>query len=286
MIKLALIGHPLSHSLSKVIHEAALRDLHIIGTYDLLDTEPENLINQVKYLKSQNYLGFNVTIPHKVPISLFLDKVDNNADIALCANTVKIDSDKNFYGYNTDIYGFQAALDSKNKTNLHDKKAAIIGAGGAARAVLISLGQLGYRNIDIYVRNIINASKMVNQIRSHFKDISFNLIQIENMNNLNDVQLLVNCTPVGMRNNSMDISPVKFNILSTLPKNSIVYDLIYNPYKTVLLKEAQNLGLKTINGLDMLIYQAQKAFEIWTGEIPDFKIMKIAALESMLENNI
>lgn len=286
MIKLALIGHPLSHSLSKVIHEAAMRDLHIIGTYDLLDTEPENLINQVKYLKSQNYLGFNVTIPHKVPISLFLDKVDNNADIALCANTVKIDSDKNFYGYNTDIYGFQAALDSKNKTNLHDKKAAIIGAGGAARAVLISLGQLGYRNIDIYVRNIINASKMVNQIRSHFKDISFNLIQIENMNTLNDVQLLVNCTPVGMRNNSMDISPVKFNILSSLPKNSIVYDLIYNPYKTVLLKEAQNLGLKTINGLDMLIYQAQKAFEIWTGEIPDFKIMKIAALESMLENNI
>ncbi len=286
MIKLALIGHPLSHSLSKVIHEAAMRDLHIIGTYDLLDTEPENLINQVKYLKSQNYLGFNVTIPHKVPISLFLDKVDNNADIALCANTVKIDSDKNFYGYNTDIYGFQAALDSKNKTNLHDKKAAIIGAGGAARAVLISLGQLGYRNIDIYVRNIINASKMVNQIRSHFKDISFNLIQIENMNTLNDVQLLVNCTPVGMRNNSMDISPVKFNILSSLPKNSIVYDLIYNPYKTVLLKEAQNLGLKTINGLDMLIYQAQKAFEIWTGKIPDFKIMKIAALESMLENNI
>lgn len=218
MIKLALIGHPLSHSLSKVIHEAAMRDLHIIGTYDLLDTEPENLINQVKYLKSQNYLGFNVTIPHKVPISLFLDKVDNNADIALCANTVKIDSDKNFYGYNTDIYGFQAALDSKIKTNLHDKKAAIIGAGGAARAVLISLGQLGYRNIDIYVRNIINASKMVNQIRSNFKNISFNLIQIENMNNLNDVQLLVNCTPVGMRNNSMDISPVKFNILSTLPK--------------------------------------------------------------------
>ena len=102
MIKLALIGHPLSHSLSKVIHEAAMRDLHIIGTYDLLDTEPENLINQVKYLKSQNYLGFNVTIPHKVPISLFLDKVDNNADIALCANTVKIDSDKNFYVTNFD----------------------------------------------------------------------------------------------------------------------------------------------------------------------------------------
>ncbi len=258
MYKLGLIGYPLGHSMSAVIQQAGFKSIGETGSYDILETPPNELIDRVKFLKVNNYDGFNVTIPLKVPISLFLDEIDETANIAGCANTVKIMPDKSFKGYNTDIYGFRAAI--PNSSRLVGKTAGIIGTGGASRAATVGLIQAGIKVVNYYSRNIY---------------------QLQNIRNLSDISILVNCTPVGMRGNSMDMMPITRLSLEELPKDALVYDVIYNPMKTLLLKEAESLGLETVSGLDMLIYQGAKALEIWTGKMPDVQTMKIAALEEL-----
>lgn len=279
MYKLGLIGYPLGHSMSAVIQQAGFKSIGETGSYDILETPPNELIDRVKFLKVNNYDGFNVTIPLKVPISLFLDEIDETANIAGCANTVKIMPDKSFKGYNTDIYGFRTAI--PNSSRLVGKTAGIIGTGGASRAATVGLIQAGIKVVNYYSRNIINSSAMINSMRNSFPEITFNNYQLQNIRNLSDISILVNCTPVGMRGNSMDMMPITRLSLEELPKDALVYDVIYNPMKTLLLKEAENIGLETVSGLDMLIYQGAKALEIWTGKMPDVQTMKIAALEEL-----
>lgn len=279
--KLALIGYPLSHSLSSVIHNAALKDLGLEGTYEILETEPEKLIDRIKYLKTNNYTGFNVTIPHKVPITLFIDHVDALSDMAGSVNTVKIMPDKSFYGYNTDIYGFQRAMPDELQRQMQGKSAAIIGTGGASRACALVLANLGVSRIDFFTRNLINSSQTVNFLREKFPAITINLLQVQSMTDLSEYKMLVNATPIGMRGKAMDLCPVTENILKTLKPDATVYDIIYNPINTILIETAKKNGYATINGLEMFIYQAQKAFEIWTGKIPNINVMKIAVLEHL-----
>lgn len=281
MTKLGLIGYPLSHSMSAVIQEAALKSVGLEGSYEILETEPEDLVDRVKFLKSRGYEGFNVTIPLKVPITLFLDQVDNISNMAGCANTVKIMPNKSLFGYNTDVFGFSEAIPVEFKQKLKNSKVAILGNGGAARAAAVALAQLGVQQIDFYVRNIINASNMVNIVRENFPEVIINSKQIQHITDLSQYKMLVNTTPIGMRGKAMGLSPIEETTIKTMQKDSIVYDIVYNPIKTALLEMAQNNNLETINGLDMLIFQAAKAFEIWTGKKPDTCKMKIAALESL-----
>ncbi len=279
MYKLGLIGYPLGHSLSAVIQKAGFESIGEDGTYEIMETPPDTLIERIKFLRINNYNGFNVTIPLKVPISLFLNEFDETANLAGCANTVKILPDKSFKGYNTDIYGFWAAL-PKN-ADLNGKKAGILGTGGASRAATVGLIQAGIKEINYFSRNIINASEMINSMRHSFPEIKFNSYQIQMIKDLSELAILVNCTPIGMRGNSMDQMPISILDLEKLDKSAIVYDVIYNPTKTLLLQNAEKLGLKTVNGLDMLIYQGAKALEIWTDKKPDTQTMKIAALEAL-----
>ena len=279
MYKLGLIGYPLGHSISAAIQKAGFESIGESGTYEILETPPDLLIDRVKYLKVNDYNGFNVTIPLKVPISLFLDEIDETANIAGCANTVKIMPDRSFKGFNTDIYGFWAAL--PKGIDLNGKTAGIIGTGGASRAATVGLIQAGIKEINYYSRNIINSSQMINSMRDLFPEITFNSYQIQMIRDLSDLAILVNCTPVGMRGNSMDQSPVSKFDIEKMNKDSIVYDVIYNPTKTLLLQYAEECGLNTVNGLDMLIYQGAKALEIWTGKQPDVQTMKIAALQAL-----
>ena len=279
--KLGLIGHNLSHSISAIIQKAGLKSLGLDGTYEVLETPPEDLISRIKFLKGNNYDGFNVTIPLKVPMGLFLDKVDKYADIAGCVNTVKILPDRTFHGFNTDVYGFQNAMPITIQKTLKGSVVSILGTGGAARAAAVGLIDLGVKEIDFYSRNIINSSTMVNYLRKKFTDVTFKLYQIEQTQNLQETVLLVNTTPIGMRGNSMDQMPIGIQALKDLNPKAVVYDVIYNPTKTLLLKKATEYGHETINGLDMLIHQAAKALEIWTGKLPDVDKMKIAALESL-----
>lgn len=279
MNKFGLIGYPLGHSLSAVIHKAGFESLGINATYDILETPPEDLVDRVKFLKRENYTGFNVTIPLKLPISLFVQEVDKYADIAGAVNTVKINSDKTFSAFNTDATGFKKAIPSD--INLAGKKAAILGTGGASRAAVLGLSDLGISEIGVYTRNIPNAMDYMAYMRRKFPQITFTSYQIDAVRDLSKYDILVNTTPIGMQGVSADMTPVEENILKTLPDWAVVYDVIYNPKKTILLKNAEKLGYRTINGLDMLVYQAIAAQEIWFGRTPDFNAMKIAALENL-----
>lgn len=279
--KLGLIGYHLSHSISPMIHKAGLESLGIEGSYEILETDPEDLISRIKFLKSNDYSGFNVTIPLKVPMALFLDHVDKSADVSGCINTIKIRQDKTFHGFNTDIYGFQKAIPESIQQELKGANVSILGTGGASRAAAVGLVELGVKQINFYSRNIINSSNMVNYLRETFPDVTFKLYQNSSTGELFNSAMIINTTPIGMKGNSADQIPLKLEIINGLNKDTVIYDIIYNPTKTLLLQTAEKYGLKTLNGLDMLIHQAAKAQEIWTGKLPDFNKMKIAALESL-----
>lgn len=275
--KFGLIGYPLGHSLSKVIHEAGFKSLGINATYDILETPPDNLVDRIKWLKGNGYKGFNVTIPLKLPISLFVNEVDNYADLARAVNTVYVEADKSLKAYNTDVIGFRRAI--PKDIDLRGKKVAILGTGGAAHAACIALTECGVQEIAFFTRNIPNSIDLMNYVRRKFPSINFNVYQIENIRNLGEYAMLVNTTPIGMLGKAGDMMPVEMYALESLNRDAVVYDVIYNPKKTVLIRAAEKLNLRTITGLDMFIYQAVAAQEIWFGNSPDWKDMKIAALE-------
>ena len=283
MYKLGLIGYPLSHSMSKVIQEAALKSLNLDGSYELMETEQEDLVSRIKEIRNNNFNGFNITIPLKVPVMLFLSGVDNVANVAGSVNTVKIMDDYSLYGYNIDVYGFVEAIPENFRKEIEGSEVAVLGNGGAARAVAVGLCILKAKKINFFARNIINASDMANMIRANFKNVEMNCYQIESLKDLSPYKMLVNTTPIGMRGKAMGLSPVEERVIKTMDRNAVVYDIVYNPLKTELIKYAKRNGIKTIQGLDMLIYQGAKAFEIWTGKKPDTKLMKIAALEEMVD---
>ena len=279
MFKLGIIGYPLGHSISAVIQKAGLKSIGLEGSYDVMETPPEDLINRIKFIKTNGYNGFNVTIPLKVPMSLFLDDIDDYANIAGCVNTVKVGDDKSFFGYNTDIYGFKKAI--PETINLAGKNASILGTGGASRAAVVGLAEKGVKEIDFYTRNIINSRQTLEYVRAKFPEINFNVYQIQNIRSLEGTSIVVNATPIGMKGFMADQMPLEKTDLDKLNPETLIYDIVYNPVKTVLIQEAQKRWLQTVGGLDMLIYQAERAIEIWTGKSPDTKLMKIAALEAL-----
>lgn len=279
MYKLGIIGYPLGHSLSAVIQKSAFESMNVDATYEILETPPENLIDRIKFLKRNDFNGFNVTIPLKVPVSLFVNEIDDDANIAGCVNTVKIVENKEFHGYNTDIYGFVSAI--PKDVELSGRSAAILGTGGASRAAAVGLVKKGVKEIDLYTRNIINSQNAINYLRNQFPTIKFEAKQIQNIRDISKYAIVVNATPIGMRGFAMDESPLEFGVIKTAKPDTIVYDIVYNPIKTLLLQYAEKCGLRTVEGLDMLIYQAEKAINIWTNLSPDVKTMKIAALRAL-----
>lgn len=278
MRKFAILGYPIGHTISPQIHKAGFESLDIDATYEVLETAPENLIDRIKFLKTNGYSGVNVTIPLKVKIAMFVDSVDKNADLAGAINTIKIDPDQSMSGFNTDITGFKSALSS---TDLTGKEVTILGTGGASRAVTVACIELGVKKINFYTRNIPNALDFVKFFRNLAPNVEFTLNQNEMLKNLSATKLLVNATPIGMKGHSADATPVNKQVLTTLSKDAIVYDIVYNPTETVLLKEAEKLGLKTISGLDMLVAQAVEAQRIWFGMTPDFEKMKRAGEKAL-----
>lgn len=277
--KYCLIGYPLGHSLSTFVHDAGFKSLGLNCSYELLETPPEKLVERIKYLKYNNFAGFNVTIPLKLPVTMFLDEIDISADLIGAVNTVVINNDLTLKGYNTDVLGFRNAIGQD--VTLAGKTIGVLGTGGAARAAITAFAQEQVKQIKIYTRNVPNSVELLTYLRQKFPLIEFNAFQIEYIRDLSDIDILVNTTPIGMQGRAADLTPVEENELKTLPQNAIVYDVIYNPRKTLLLKLAQKNGYKTINGVDMFIHQALAAEQIWTGKTPDFKDMKIAALENL-----
>lgn len=278
--KFALIGYPLEHSMSEYIHLAGFKSVGINATYEIMPTPPEELSDRIKYLRSNGYNGFNVTIPLKLPVSLFLDEIDPSAGIVNAINTVVIDPNTNVLrGYNTDVKGFISAIPSD--FSLYNKTVAILGTGGAARAAITALAQKQVKEFRIYTRNIANSLELIDYLRKTFPNITFNSYQIDKFKDFSGVNILVNATPIGMSGSAVGYSPAEEDELRTLPSDALIYDVVYNPKKTNLIRLAEKLNLRHINGVDMLVWQAFEAQKIWTGRTPDFKDMKIALLENL-----
>lgn len=277
MIKLAITGYPLAHSLSPAIHRAALADVGLEGDYVLLEAPPEELEEKVNHLKENGFRGFNVTIPHKVAVMNFLDEIDPFAQQVGAVNTVVISPDRKLSGYNTDVYGFTQAIPEDIRTNLQGRKAAVIGSGGAARAVIAGLTDIGVSEITIHARSVEKAQELADNC--HKSGIcSPNVAELAENADLSDVAIVVNTTPVGMQGKFEGVSPLAVQSLASLPPNALVYDIVYKPAETKLLELAKKRGLAVLNGLDMLVLQGAKGFELWTGKPAPVDVMKQALL--------
>ena len=278
--KFGIIGYPLGHSISPIIQKAAFDQLGIDAVYDVMETSPEDLIDRLKYIKANDYNGFNVTIPLKIPVSFFVNQTDNYAKIAGCINTIKVEGEKKeLHGFNTDIYGFKAAI--PKEVDLNGKTACILGTGGASRAATTGLIEKGITKIHYYTRNIINTESTLEFMREKFPNVKFESHQIQNVTTMPETAIVVNATPIGMKGFAANEQPLSDWAIKSLDKSALVYDIVYNPLTTQFLKSAQKQGLRIVEGLDMLLYQAQHAINIWTGLAPDIRDMKIAALRNL-----
>ncbi|MFA6320407.1 MAG: shikimate dehydrogenase [Candidatus Omnitrophota bacterium] len=277
--KYGLIGHPVKHSLSPAMQNAAFGALGINAEYFLYDVEPEKLEGFLKDARSGNISGFNVTVPHKIKTKEYLERkglLDENARRLGAVNTIKICEDGKLCGYNTDGPGFYRSLVEDLKFEPEGKDIFVLGAGGAAHAVIMYLGN-GPKNIFVFD---IDKAK-TDDLQEHYKRyFDGNRLTIVNSNNFKDKlkisSLLINTTPVGMKES--DPSPVDTSLLHY---GLYVYDLVYNRPATELVKKATSLKLHATTGLGMLLYQGAIAFEIWTGAKAPVAVMKKALKEAL-----
>ncbi len=278
-IQLGLIGYPLTHSHSPLIHEKALDSLGLMGKYELFEISntPEGkntFLNLLVKLKSGEIQGLNITIPHKQNVLEFLDQLSPSAEAIGAVNTIYIKNNK-LYGDNTDAPGFLVSLKSSQLIQENKPKNSIVfGAGGSARAVVYALAKDGW-NINLASRRIEQAQELRNSLSLSIPNTtSISIIKLSKgsiENHMEKCQLLVNTTPVGMYP-KIEKSPWPSGL--DFPPQLNVYDLIYNPKKTLLCKNAETAGARTCGGLGMLIEQAALSFEIWTGKSPDRLILR------------
>ena len=273
---LGVMGWPVEHSLSPVMQNAALERAGMDYAYIALPVPPEHLEKAVEGLKVVGFCGWNVTIPHKTAIMNFMDEVDSSARMIGAVNTV-VNKDGRLKGFNTDAAGFLRGLEHSN-FKADGKNAVLLGAGGAARAVIWGLCQAGVSKIVIGVRNPGKAEPLAKVFRDYTDLYVFDWGTDEFRDALKGAELLVNTTPLGMEPKVDGMPPVE---LELLPKGTLVYDIIYTPSETRLLREAKRLGFSVVNGEYMLAGQGAEAFRMWTGKAPDESLMRRALREAL-----
>ncbi len=273
-----LIGDPVEHTMSPVMHNAAFNKMGLDYLYVPFRVKKEELGKAVEGMKALNIKGLNVTIPHKVTIIPFLDKLDRLAERIGAVNTI-VNNDGILTGYNTDATGFLQALLEKG-IELKGKNVVILGAGGASRAVSFALAEKGAHLVILNrLLELDWAEELADRISRIFeREVKALELNTENLiSALREANILVNATSVGMTPNIDDISVTP----ELLKPNLIVFDIVYNPIKTRLLREAEAAGAKTISGLDMLVWQGALAFEKWTGLKAPVELMKEAAIKEL-----
>jgi len=274
-----IFGHPVKHSFSPLMHNAAFQKLNLNCVYMAFDILPENLSAAVTSIRQLNIKGINVTIPHKQDIMNCLDEISDEAKYTGAVNTVK-NKDGKLFGHNTDVGGFLKDIEIElGIRNYNDLSACLIGAGGAARAVLSGLCMSGTKKIFIINRTISKASELANYFSKRFNNIEFKTVGLKDNSEikkcLENSNLLINSSSAGMKGHDPLNVPV-----GSLPKSSYVYDLVYNPKETELVKQAKSLGHRSASGLGMLLYQGAESFEYWTNKKAPIDVMKKA-----LKNN-
>jgi shikimate dehydrogenase len=278
MIRLGLIGYPVSHSLSPVIQMAALHSCGLEGDYSLFPVHPEDkrgLKDLLDRVRTGELQGLNVTIPHKQNVIEFLEELTPTAKVIGAVNAIYT-RDHQLIGENTDAPGFLSDLKKFLTTKTQsdgDSRALLLGAGGSARAVLYALLNDGWE-ITIAARRTEQAQQLMNSFSSpkvHITDLAFANID------LSKISLIVNTTPMGMTPN-IHGSPWPENV--PFPAGAAIYDLVYNPRETKLVRDAHGRGQLATTGLGMLIEQATLAFELWTGHKPSREMMLEAVSET------
>jgi len=271
---LGIIGHPVGHSLSPVMQNAALAACRLNYVYVAFNVHPDNLEESILGLRSLGVAGFNVTIPHKSSIIPYLDGLDVSAQSACAVNTVK-NVDGRLIGFNTDGDGLVRSLAEDLDFLPGDGDIVVIGAGGAARGAVASLCRAGASRVIIFNRTPARALELVESfsLMSCTTEILIAADSSELKAYMKNASLLINTTSVGM---NQDVLP--FVDLADLSNNGRIYDMVYAPSVTPLLHQASKIGLRAANGLGMLAGQGELAFQIWTGILPPSGLMKSCLL--------
>jgi len=235
----AVIGDPINHSLSPNIHSAAFRELNLDSSYIGYRIPKGELESGVEGLKKIKISGFNVTIPHKVEMMKYLDKMDESCSIIGAVNTV-VNNEGVLKGYNTDMDGFLEPLKKRN-ISIQDKKILLIGAGGAARAIIAGMSKEKAERVDIANRTTKNAEKL-----SEFAtriELSTNVKKIEEIKNLQNYDIIINSTSLGLKN---ELSPISFEQIN---QDSVIYDIVYSPMNTDFIKKAKDKKLEVFTDM-------------------------------------
>ena len=266
-----VIGDPVEHTMSPVMHNAAFREIGIDYLYVPFRVKKEELGKAIEGMRALNIKGLSVTIPHKVAVLQFLDKLDPLAEQIGAVNTI-VNDDGVLTGYNTDATGFLQAL-LEGGIEPEGKNIVILGAGGASRAISFILAGRGAHLVILNrLLELDWAKELAGRILQTFsKEVEALELNRENLTGaLSKADILVNATSVGMSPN-IDETPVDSDLLKP---SLIVFDIVYNPIKTRLLREAEAAGAGTINGVDMLVWQGALAFEKWTGSKAPVELMR------------
>lgn len=268
----AIIGNPVSHSLSPTLHNYWFKKYKITAKYSLMQSTDKNLKKIISDIRSKKIDGINVTLPFKQKIIKFVDKIVNDAQATNSVNTVYLDENNTLIGDNTDVFGIQAAY-LKEITDFENKEALVIGAGGVSPSIIFSLNKSKVKNISVVNRT---------HDKSIFLKNRFKFLNILDWKNLKDelgkFDIIINATSLGLKSgNDFD-----FNFENT--KDNLIYiDTIYNPLETKTIKFLKDKSLKTFNGLDMFLYQGQKSFYLWNKINPEIDEELIDLLRSKLK---
>tara|TARA_A100001011_G_scaffold362207_1_gene410971 strand:+ start:388 stop:1221 length:834 start_codon:yes stop_codon:yes gene_type:complete len=272
-IKFAIIGNPISHSLSPTMHNYWFKKYNINAEYDLLDIPENEIQNVIDKIKDKEIKGINVTLPYKKSVIPFLTKTINEANETHSVNTIMLDENGNLVGENTDVFGFQAAyLKSIPNQEKKNKKVLILGAGGVAPSIILALLKSNILNISLTNRTYEKSLFL----KKNFKEI--NLLRWNDFPRaLNKFDIIINATSLGLK--TSDNFENDFN---NFKKDMVYIDTIYNPAQTKMIKHFKSRKIRSYNGLNMLIYQGQKAFYLWNKINPEVDDELLKLLESKL----
>ncbi len=269
-----LIGHPVEHSFSPPMHNAAFQSLGMDYAYVAFDVDPNDLKSAVMGADALNIKGFNVTIPHKVNVMEYLNELDEVAELIGAVNTIDF---KNLKGYNTDGIGAIKAIEEV--TEVKNKNVVVAGAGGASRAISFYMAKYGAQSLTILNRNVSKAQDLASDVLASDLISEVNSDSISKIDDyLKDADILVDTTPLGM-DPHIDDEPVAR--ADAMHEDLVVFDAVYNPNETVLLKEAIKAGAKPVYGIKMLLYQGAESFKIWTGRDAPIDVMEKALKDTL-----
>ncbi|MCH7811511.1 MAG: shikimate dehydrogenase [Chloroflexi bacterium] len=286
MKRAGVIGYPLAHSLSPVIFQPAFSSAGVDGEYEAWETPEADLAARIDGLRADDVLGANVTIPYKEAVLPLLDRLDETAEAVRAVNTIAKEGDA-LVGYNTDVRGFDRALREDGAFDPKGKRAVVVGAGGAARAVTFALIEGSASIVLVVGRTPKRMTQLVNDLRDRTSaGITITWAQWSDgtfLRVLPEADLVVNCTPVGTRGSgSEDDALIAADLL---PADGLVFDLVYNPPVTALLRTAKERGARILSGLPMLVYQAAESCRLWTGKEAPVKEMLEAGRRALSDGS-